>query len=61
MITPFGSSKTDPGSPYRGAWTEHEGSLTASSVTVVLKKRLISEVTDWLFIGEIEIIGVPVN
>ncbi len=61
MITPFGSSKTNPGSPYGGAWTEHEGSITASSITVVLKKRLISEVTDWLFIGEIEIIGVPVN
>jgi len=58
MITPFGTSGTNPGSPYRGAWTEHTGDTVLSSVTVVLEKTRVSWETDWLFVGEIEVYGV---
>jgi len=57
MSTPFGTIETSPGSPYQGAWTEQNGSATLSSVTIVLRKTRTSYPTDWLFIGEIEILG----
>lgn len=59
MITPFASSRTNNGSPNAGSWTEHSGFLTTSSVTIVFKKTRVSNETDWLFIGEVEIYGVP--
>jgi hypothetical protein len=59
MTTPFSSTPTNPGTPGRGAWTEHTGSATLSSVTIVLEKTRVSFETDWLFIGEIEVYGVP--
>jgi len=57
MITPFGSTGTTPGSSYSGAWTEHSGDASMSSVTVVLEKTRVSYETDWLFVGEIEVYG----
>jgi hypothetical protein len=59
MTTPFGSTPTNPGTPGHGAWTEHSGSATLSSVTIVLEKTRVSYETDWLFIGEIEVYGIP--
>lgn len=59
MISPFGQTATNKGSFNRGAWTEQSGELTASDVTVTFKKTRRSETTDWIFIGEIEVIGVP--
>jgi murein DD-endopeptidase MepM/ murein hydrolase activator NlpD len=59
MTTPLGTTGTNPGTPYTGAWTEQTGSASLSSVTVVLEKTRISWPTDWLFIGEIEIYGTP--
>jgi hypothetical protein len=61
LITPMGSTPTNPGSASQGAWTEHNGSLTASQVEIVLQKTRTSYETDWLFIGEIEVYGVPFN
>jgi hypothetical protein len=59
MTTPFGTTPTNPGTPGHGAWTEHTGSATLSSVTIVLEKTRVSFETDWLFIGEIQVYGVP--
>jgi len=61
MITPFGTSGTNPGSPYRGAWTEHTGDTVLSSVTVVLEKTRVSWETDWLFVGEVEVYGMTAS
>lgn len=58
MITPFGRTRTTPGSPNTGAWTEQTGSLVASSVKIVFQKTRHTWNDDWLFIGEIEIIGI---
>ena len=59
MTTPLGTTTTNPGTPQQGAWTEHTGSATLSRVTIVLEKTRISYETDWLFIGEIEVYGIP--
>jgi hypothetical protein len=59
MTTPLGSTPTNPGTPAHGAWTEQTGSATLSSVTIVLEKTRVSYETDWLFIGEIEVYGLP--
>lgn len=59
MTTPLGTTPTNPGTPDTGAWTEHTGRATLSSVTIVLEKTRVSYATDWLFIGEIEVYGIP--
>lgn len=59
MITPLGTTGTNPGTPYQGAWTTHYGNATLSTVTIILEKTRVSYATDWLFIGEIEVFGVP--
>lgn len=61
MTTPFGTTATNPGSSYSGAWTEHAGNATLSSVTITLKKTRTTYYTDWLFIGEIEVYGTSVS
>ena len=61
MESPFGTVPTQPGSNNLGAWTEQTGNVTASEVTITFKKTRISNATDWLFIGEIEIYGNPVT
>jgi hypothetical protein len=58
MTTPLATTRTNPGTPYHGVWTEHTGSATLSRVTIVLEKTRSSYETDWLFIGEIEVYGV---
>lgn len=57
MESPFGRTTTNPGSPYRGTWTEQTGNITTSKVTIKLEKTRRSHATDWLFIGEIEVLG----
>jgi len=59
MESPFGRTPTNPGSSYRGAWTEQTGSIAASKVTIKLEKTRRSDATNWLFIGEIEVWGTP--
>ncbi len=67
MITPFGESTVTPGISYTGsiygagAWTEITGNIIASEVTITFEKTRTSRITDWLFIGEIEIYGIPAN
>ncbi len=61
MITSFGTSGTNPGSSYRGAWTEHSGDANLSSVTIILEKTRVSWATDWLFVGEIEVLGLATS
>lgn len=65
MVTPLGESTITPGTSYTsnttgtGAWTEITGNIRASEVTIRLEKTRASTTTDWLFIGEIEIYGIP--
>lgn len=59
MESPFGRIPTNPGSSYQGTWTEQTGSITASIVTVRFEKS--PKRGSWLFIGEIEIWGTPVE
>lgn len=59
MTTPFGTTPTNPGRPGTWVWSEHTGNATVSSITIVLEKTRVSYATDWLFIGEIEVYGVP--
>jgi hypothetical protein len=59
MITPFGKTVTNAGSKRVGAWTEQKGSLTASKLTITFQKTRKKWAEDWIFIGEIEIIGTP--
>jgi len=67
MVTPLGESTITPGTSYvggttgRGAWTEITGNMMASEVTIRLEKTRTSTITDWLFIGEIEIYGTSAN
>ena len=61
MESPFGTIVTKSGKMYMGAWTEQTGDLVASNVTIGFKKTRTSTRTDWLFIGEIEVYGVPVR
>lgn len=61
MESPFGRTPTNPGSSYRGAWTEQTGNITTSEVTIKLEKTRRSYATDWLFVGEIEVLGTPVE
>ena len=56
MDTPFGVVPPIPGS---SNWTERTGHVTASRVTLTFKKTRTAWERDWLFIGEIEIYGVP--
>jgi hypothetical protein len=65
MVTSLGESTITPGTSYTGsttgagAWTEITGNRVASEVTIRLQKTRTSTTTDWLFIGEIEIYGIP--
>ena len=65
MVTPLGERTITPGAPYtssttgEGAWTAIAGNIMASEVTIRLEKTRASTTTDWLFIGEIEIYGIP--
>ena len=59
MSSLFGTISTNSGSPYRGTWTEHTGDATLYKVDIVFTKTRTSWATDWLFIGEIEVYGVP--
>jgi hypothetical protein len=61
MISPFGTAQTNPGSTFNGAWTEQSGSLTTSTVKITFQKTKATWNDDWLFIGEIQIIGVPAS
>jgi len=61
MESPFGRIPTNPGSSYRGVWTEQTGNITTSKVTIKLEKTRRSHDTSWLFIGEIEILGAPIT
>ena len=66
IVTPFGEAAAIPGVSYTsakagtGAWTELTGHIMASEVMITLDKTRTSPITDWLFIGEIEIYGIPV-
>jgi hypothetical protein len=66
IVTPFGEAAITPGLSYTsaaegvGAWTELTGNIVASEVMIRLEKTRTSTVTDWLFIGEIEVYGIPV-
>ena len=66
IVTPLGENTITPGTSYTssttgaGAWTEITGNIRASEVTIRLEKTRTSTTTDWLFIGEIEIYGIPV-
>jgi formylglycine-generating enzyme required for sulfatase activity len=58
MTSPFGTIKTIPGTPWKGAWTEQTGStIRASKITVKFRKTRTQYANDWLFIGEIEVFG----
>ncbi len=57
MVTTFGSTTTQAGGSYNGAWTDQIGDITDSIVTIIFYKTRTSYYTDWLFIGEIEIYG----
>jgi len=65
MVTPLGERTITPGAPYtssttgEGAWTAIAGNIMVSEVTIRLEKTRTSPITDWLFIGEIEIYGIP--
>lgn len=61
MTSPFGRSGTNPGSNRMGVWTEHAGSLRTSKLAITFQKTRKKYEEDWLFIGEIEIIGTPVE
>lgn len=61
MESPFGRTPTNPGSLYRGTWTEQTGSITTSKITIKLGKTRRSWATDWLFIGEIEVWGTSIE
>jgi hypothetical protein len=55
MVSPFGLTLPKAG------WAEQEGSITASDITITFMKTRSSDVTDWLFIGEVEVYGVPTS
>lgn len=57
MITPFGSTITNLGSGRSTAWTEMTGDSITSSITITFQKTRRTFETDWIFIGEIEVIG----
>lgn len=57
MTTPLGTIKCNSRGGSGCAWTEQKGDVTASTVEIVFKKTRTSYATDWLFIGEIEVIG----
>lgn len=66
--TPFGLiTNINKGMAYTGnrtgtaAWTEQTGHSVLSEITIVLSKTRTLVETDWLFIGEIEIYGIPKN
>lgn len=59
MISPFGRTGTYQGANRTGRWTEQTGNITASRVTVTFQKTRTEWARDWLFIGEIEVIGSP--
>ncbi|RJS84068.1 hypothetical protein CW713_03185 [Methanophagales archaeon] len=61
MESPFGRTPTNLGTPYSGAWTEQTGDITASNVTIKFEKTRTVWERDWLFIGEIEVWGTPVE
>jgi hypothetical protein len=67
IVTPFGEAAVIPGNSYTsaaegdGAWTELSGNIVASEVIITLEKTRTSTVTDWLFIGEIEVYGIPAS
>jgi len=57
MTSPFGRIATVPGSTFKGAWTEQTGNLTTSIFEIKFQKTRKAYAEDWLFIGEIELIG----
>jgi hypothetical protein len=59
MISPFGSLRTNKGMPNQGRWTEQVGSVTTSILEIKFQKTRRDYPTDWLFIGEIEVVGTP--
>ena len=65
IVTPLGEAVVTPGISYTsptagvGEWTEITGNIIASEVMITLEKTRTSNTTDWLFIGEIEIYGIP--
>ena len=61
MISPLGTTTTIPGGSYSGVWTEQTGNTTESSVEITFQKTRQTFYQDWLFIGEIEIYGVPAS
>lgn len=61
METSFGITSTNPGENYRGAWSEQRGNIITNRIIISFTKTRISYETDWLFIGEIEIYGIPIN
>lgn len=61
MATPFGKTATNAGRSFTGAWTEQTGSLIASNITVTFEKTRKKWEQDWLFIGEIEVFGSPLE
>lgn len=61
MTTPFGTTATNPGTSYSGAWTEHSASGTFSQITINFQKTRTAWERDWLCIGEIEVYGEPIT
>jgi len=57
MATPFGKTRTLSGSPNKGVWTEQTGSVTTSILQITFQKTRKKYAEDWLYIGEIEVIG----
>lgn len=59
MTTALGTTSIEPGSEGSGAWTNQYGNTTTSSLTITLTKTNSGTDQDWLFIGEIQVWGVP--
>lgn len=57
MTTPFGTVNTLAGTPRSGIWTEQTGTITTSIIVIKFQKTRRQYADDWLFIGEIEVIG----
>lgn len=61
ITTPFGKIRAVSGSTRKGSWTEQTGSFTTSKLVITFQKTRKKWEEDWLYIGEIEVIGSLTN
>ncbi len=59
METPWGEIDCVPGHGFQGLWTIQYGNSSLDSLELIFKKERVSTYTDWFFIGEVEIYGIP--